>query len=665
MKKKKYDGRTSKNVRLKLGIVLAVILILFGVVIYRLLYWNLSKGQEFERKVLTQQRYSSTDLVYERGDIYDSSGKVLATNERVYHLILEPKNILATDKNGEYTNLEATLSALETYMGIDRDALMETLLENENSLYLPYDDDLDPDAEGRTYDEVSAMKQFMDKAAEKNDEAETAEEKALIAQAELVTGVYFEEEFIRVYPNGSAACKLIGFTSSGNVGQWGIEQYYNEELNGVNGKKYSYLDEDLNVETTRIEPINGNSLVTTINLELQKAMEARLNELNEETGSKNTTITVMNPNNGEILAMTSSYNYDLNNPTDESVLKQLYSDEEIAVFKENQTKEEAGELERESASDILTTIDAFSSIWKNSFISDTFEPGSTFKPFTVAAALEENLYDGDESFYCPGYYTVGSTRIGCSHKHNDIAFDKVIAQSCNTALMTIGLKEGSEMFTSYQKLFGFGQKTNVDLPGEPDTSTVVYKAENMQDVDLATNSFGQNFNVTGLQLMSAFCSVINGGYYYQPHVVKQIIGPDGNVVKNIDKTLLRSTISSEVSEQMRTYLKETVLTGTGKTAAIEGYSIGGKTGTAEKLSPYEKEDGTIVYIRNKTDYIVSFIAFTPAENPEVVVYVTIDEPHVDYQANSGLATRLEKACMEDVIEILGLEPTETTAETEN
>lgn len=657
---KKYDGRTSKNVRIKLGIVMAVILLLFGVVIYRLLYWNLSKGHEFERKVLIQQRYSSTDQIYKRGDIYDSTGKVLATNERVYHLILEPKNILMKDKNGNYKeNLEATISALETYMGIDRDDMMDTLLENENSLYLVYDKDLDPEAEGRTYDEISAMKHFMSKASEKKDEAESEEEKLLIAQAEKVTGVYFEEEFIRVYPNKSAACKVIGFTSDGNVGQWGIERYYNDELNGVDGKKYSYLDEDLNMETTDIDAVDGNSLVTTINLELQLAMEERLKEFTENTGSKNTTITVMNPNNGEILAMTSSYQYDLNDPANSDVLKQLYSDEEIAVFKENQKLEKDGKLEREKASDILTTNDALSSIWKNSFISDTFEPGSTFKPFTVAAGLEEGLYSGDESFYCPGYYTIGNTKIGCSHKHNDIGFNKIIAQSCNTALMTIGLKEGNEMFTSYQKLFGFGQKTSVDLPGEPDTSGVVYKAENMKEMDLATNAFGQNFNVTGLQLMSAFCSVINGGYYYQPHVVKQIIGPDGNVIRNIDKTLLRNTISSEVSEMMRAYLKETVISGTGKSAAIKGYSIGGKTGTAEKYSPFEKEDGTIVYIRNKKDYLVSFIGFTPAEKPEIVIYVTIDEPHVDYQANSGLATRLEKACMEDAVRILGIEPTET------
>lgn len=663
---KKYDGRASKNVKRKLWLIMGVILALFALVAGRLIYWNVSKGHEFEKKVLTQQRYSSTDLPFERGNIYDSTGKLIATNERLYHLILEPKNILLKDKNGDYKpNKEATVSALVTYMGLDKEELEAALLENSESYYLVYDRDLPEDSDGRTYDEISAMKTFMDKAREKKDEAESKAERDLIAQAELVTGVRFEEEFHRVYPNGTTACHLIGFTVSGNLGQWGIEQQYNEELNGVDGKSYSYLDEELNVETTRIEPIDGNSLVTTINLDVQKALESNRKEFEQETGAKNVTITAMNPQNGEILGMTSTYDFDLNDPMNEEVLKQKYSEADIAVFKENQAKADAGEeLERKNASEILTTIDAFSSIWKNSVISDTYEPGSTFKPFTVAASLEEALYDGDEYFYCPGYYTVGNTRIGCSHEHDSISFSNVIAQSCNTALMQIGLKEGYETFTSYQKLFGFGQKTNVDLPGEPDTSTLVYDPDNMKDVDLATNSFGQNFNVTALQLMSAFCSVVNGGYYYQPHVVKQIVGADGNVVKNIDKTLMRTTVSNEVSEQMREYLKETLISGTGKTAAIEGYSIGGKTGTAEKYSPVEREDGTIAYIRNKTDYLVSFIAFTPAEQPEVVIYVTIDEPHVDFQANSGLATRLEKACMEDVVAILGIEKTESSEETE-
>lgn len=647
---KKNDGRSPQKIKMKLTLVMVVIVIAFLFLLGRLLYWNLSKGHEFEKKVLIQQRHSSTELPFERGKIYDTNGKVIASNERLYTLVLEPKNILMKGNDGEYKeNKDITLQALETYMGLSQTEVMEALENNENSFYLEYLDDL-------SYDDISAMKEFMEKASEKKSDAKSAVEKQLISDAEKVTGVYFVEKFNRIYPNGSAACHLIGYVSDGNAGQWGIEQYYNDVLNGTNGRNFAYLNEELKMETERIEPIDGNSVVSTINLDIQKAIEARRQAFDTETGSKMTTITVLNPNNGEILGMTSSYDYDLNNPMDEEVLKQLYSAEEIATFKANQEKEESGEtLEREKTGEILTTIDAFSSIWKNSVITDTFEPGSTFKPFTVAAALEENLYDGDEGFYCPGYLLVNNQRIGCSHQHNDISFHDIIAKSCNTALMTIGLKEGSTVFTEYQKIFGFGQKTGVDLPGEPDTASLLYDAEKMKDIDLATNSFGQNFNVTALQLGSAFCSLVNGGYYYEPHIVKQVLNSDGNVVRNIGKTLLKTTISEETSEKMKPLLEETVLTGTGKAAAIEGYSIGGKTGTAEKITPVER-DGKTYYVRNKEDYLVSFIAFTPVDDPEFLVYVTIDEPNVDYQANAGLAVELERQCMEDIIGILGLKP---------
>lgn len=651
--KKKNDGRSPRKIKLKLMLIMGVITLLFLVLLGRLLYWNLSKGHEFEKKVLIQQRHSSTELPFERGKIYDTNGKVIATNERLYTLILEPKNILMKDNSGEYKeNKDITLKALETYMGLSQVEVMEALEKNADSFYLEYLKDL-------SYDDISAMKEFMEMSSKKKSEAKSAVEKQLISDAEKVAGVYFVENFNRIYPNGSAACHLIGFVSDGNAGQWGIEQYYNDVLNGTNGRNFAYLNEELKMETERIEPINGNSVVSTINLEIQKAIEARRQAFDSETGSKMTTITVLNPNNGEILGMTSSYDYDLNDPMNEEALKQLYSEDEIASFRANQEKEENGEaLEREKPGEILTTIDAFSSIWKNSVVTDTYEPGSTFKPFTVAAALEENLYDGSEGFYCPGYLLVNNQRIGCSHQHNDISFGHIIAKSCNTALMTIGLKEGNLVFTEYQKIFGFGQKTGVDLPGEPDTSTLLYDAEKMKDIDLATNSFGQNFNVTALQLGSAFCSLINGGYYYEPHIVKQVLNSEGNVVRNIGKTLMKTTISEEISEKMKPLLEETVLTGTGKAAAIEGYSIGGKTGTAEKISPVER-DGKTYYVRNKEDYLVSFIAFTPVDDPEFLVYVTIDEPNVDYQANAGLAVELERQCMEDIIGILGLKPDKT------
>lgn len=655
--KRRNDGRTPQKIQLKLMFILFLIIVGFVVLLGRLLYWNLSKGHEFEKKVLIQQRHSSTEIPYERGKIYDATGKVLATNERLYTLILEPKNILVkeTNEKGEKVykeNKDATLKALNKYMGLSEKAVMNALLKNKDSYYLEYKEDL-------TYDEISGMKKFMEKASLKKAKAKSQEEKELIRQAELVTGVYFIENFHRIYPNNSTACHLLGFTSAGNEGQWGIERYYNDELNGINGRNFAYLDEELTMETTRKEPVDGNSIVTTINLDIQKAIEKRRQEFDKNVGSKMTTITVMDPNTGEILGMTNSHDYDLNNPMDESVLSEVYSAEEIQQFEANQRKVEQGKtLKREKPGEILTTIDAFSSIWKNSVITDTFEPGSTYKPFTVASVLEEDIYQGTESFSCPGYLMVNKTKIACSHTHGALEFKDSIAQSCNVALMSMGLKEGKKIFTDYQQLFGFGQKTGIDLPGEANTSNLLYPVDKMQNVDLATNAFGQNFNVTAIQLISSFCSLINGGYYYKPHVVKQITGPDGNVVKNIGKSLMKTTVSKETTELIRDMMEETLLTGTGKKGAIKGYRIGGKTGTAEKITPVEK-NGKTIYIRNKKDYLVSFIAFTPVEKPEFVVYVTIDEPHVDYQANAGLAVELERQCMSDIIKIMGLKKNKT------
>jgi stage V sporulation protein D (sporulation-specific penicillin-binding protein) len=650
--KKRQKGSSPQKVERRLALIVFLIFVGFAVLLGRLLYWNLSSGHEFEKTVLNQQNRSSSEINYERGKIYDANGKVLATNERQYSLILEPKNLLVKVENSDgeevyQESTQKTLEAIEKYLGYSQEDVLAKMEENPDSLYLVYAKEL-------SYDDISDMKKFMEMASKKKANAKSDEEKEEIAWAEQIYGIYFLESYKRIYPNDSVACHLLGFSNSANEGQWGIEKYYNEELNGVNGRKFSYMDEDMNTETTVKDAIDGNSLVTTINLDIQKAIEKRRQAFDDETGSEMTTITVMDPNSGEILGMTTSYDYDLNNPSDETVLQKLYSTEEISTFKANQEiVDEGGTLERTDSSEILTTTDAFSTVWKNSVLTDTFEPGSTYKPFTVASALEENVYDGTEGFSCTGSLTVGSTKIACSHTHGDIEFKDSIAKSCNVALMTIGLREGKEIFTEYQKIFGFGQKTGIDLPGEANTSNLLYSADDMTNVDLATNTFGQNFNVTGIQLISAFCSLINGGYYYQPHVVKQIIDADGNVKQNIDKTLVRTTVSKDTSDKLREMLQETVLSGTGTKAAIKGYTIGGKTGTAEKISEVTV-NGKTRRVRNKTDYLVSFIAFTPVENPQYVIYVTIDQPHVDYQANAGLAVELERKCMKDIIKITGL-----------
>ena len=398
--------------------------------------------------------------------------------------------------------------------------------------------------------------------------------------------------------------------------------YYNDTLNGINGRQYGYLNVDNNVEKTIKDAVNGQSLVTTIDINIQTIVEQKIaafneahaNEAAEGPGSQNTAVIVMNPQNGEILAMADSSGYDLNNPWD---LSAYYTQEEI------------------DAMDEQTTLDTLNGIWQNFCTTYTYEPGSTAKPFTVAAGLETGkLSENDPPYFCDGYQEVGGHTIKCvaySHGgHGAETIEQAIMNSCNDALMQMADKIGKEDFSKYQKIFNFGLKTNIDLPGEARTDTLVKGVVEMGSADLATYSFGQNFNVTMIQLASAFSSIINGGEYYQPHLVKKIVDDNGNTVQNVEPVLLKQTISKQTSDTIKGYLYNTVTSGTAKSAKVEGYSMGGKTGTAEK------------YPRGNGKYLVSFIGFAPVENPEVLVYVVINEPNVENQAQSSLATNLAK-----------------------
>lgn len=639
----------------KLIVVFTVIICLFLILAGRLIYWTVNKGSEFETVVLGQQKHDSTVLPFERGKIYDRNGNILATNEKMYTLILEPKNILADE---EYE--AATVNALHEYMGFAKSDLNKVIKKNKNSYYVVYKKNM-------TYDEVEKMQKFLDLAG-KSTKGVSKAKKAEIQNANNVKGVSFEESYKRVYPYNSLACRVLGFTSSGNVGNWGIEQYYNEELNGVNGRAYYYFNEELDQEQSIKAAKNGNSVVSTIDMQVQKIIEEKLKNFDSKIGSKVTNILVMNPQNGEILGMASSNPYNLNEPMDEKKLLSLYSQSEIdkmkAYTKEKEAKEAAEEdlqsdatqqsTEKKDEEDKKTIYDAFYELWRNSIISNTNEPGSTYKPFTVAAGLESGVLTGNESYFCTGSLMVGKRNIGCSHVHGNITLKDAVAKSCNVAMMNIAFNEGADTFYKYQNLFGFGRSTGIDLPGEAETKSLVYNASNYSNsITLATNAFGQNFNCTMMQMAAGFCSLINGGNYYRPHIVKQIQSDSGNVVENVDKEVLRKTISEETSATIRSYMQETVESGTGTKAQIAGYTIGGKTGTAEKIP------------RNKKDYYISFIGFTPVDNPQLLIYVTIDEPKVSFQANAGLAVELEKSCMEEIVDVLGIKPDNATKTTGN
>lgn len=675
-KKRKVPRRLTTEMRGKLIIVFLVIIFLFLLLVGHLIYWTVKKGDQYKTIVLGQQNHASSIIAYERGKIFDRNGNILATNEKIYTLILEPKNILDKNKNkNNNETFEATVDALCKYFDFDEKDLKKTIQGSLDSYYVVYKKNL-------TYDDVEAFKEFLAKADLSWDENTPAREKAEIEEARKITGVMFEEGYKRVYPYDSLACRVLGFTSSGNKGNWGIEQYYDDTLNGTNGRSYYYFNQELTQEQTVKEAENGNSVVSTIDMQIQQIIEEKIAEFDKEIGSKMTSVLVMNPQNGEILGMASSNPYNLNDPMDESQLLKLFSQSEIDEMKtyteklevekkeedtstetgvdfskkettEEETSTEEGEetTEAEEEEDKKTIYDGFYELWRNSIISDTYEPGSTYKPFTVSAGLENGTLTGEEAYYCTGSLTVGKRNIGCSHVHENINLKNAVAKSCNVAMMNIAFNEGAESFYQYQNLFGFGRKTGIDLPGEADTSSLVYNATTCENsATLATNAFGQNFNCTMIQMASGFASLINGGYYYKPRVVKQVQNDSGDVVEEIGAEVLRETISEETSETIRSYLEETVKSGTGTKAQIPGYSIGGKTGTAEKIP------------RNKEDYYISFMGFAPVDNPQLLIYVTIDEPNVDNQANAALAVSLEKECMEEILKICGIEPTEELTE---
>ena len=647
---KKKRRHLSREVRGRLTFTYVVIICCFLALAGYIIFWTVRNGRTYGTAVLGQKTNSSEEIPYERGKIYDRNGNLLAGNEKLYTLIVEPKNIFDGTEQKQSDYLNATVKALGEYFELDTETIEKKIKDNPDSYYIPL-------KTGLTYQEVEKFEEFCALAQEEIVKTDPVERQIQIKAARNVRGVSFETSYKRIYPYNTLACHLLGFTSAGNVGNWGLEQYYNSTLNGTNGRSYTYFEEDMVQEETVREAVDGNSLVSTIDLQIQQVVEEKLAEFDEEIGSSETSIIVMDPDNGEILAMASSDPFDLNNPSDESYLSYKYSDKEIEeIYEYTQEvleKERKGE-EVEADENKKTKWQAMSAIWRNPIISDTYEPGSTFKPFTVSAGLESGVLSGDEEYVCTGSYSTDNRSIGCSHVHGNISLKDSIAQSCNVAMMNIAIKKlKADNFYYYQNLFGFGQKTGIDLPGEADTSSLVYTAATAaldnNNINLATNSFGQNFNCTMIEMVSGFASLINGGNYYKPHVVKEIQNSDGDIVETKEKELVRKTISEATCKVIKSYMKETVKSGTGTKAAIAGYEVGGKTGTAEKRG------------RNKKDYIISFMGFTPIDDPELLIYVTIDEPHVkDQSTSTRLAVGLERECMKEIVDILGIEPSKST-----
>ncbi len=597
-KKTKKEKKFLYRMQSRLLAAFCIIVVFFIVLIGRIWFLTEKDGERYAKRVLSQQTYVSNEIPYKRGDIVDRNQTELAISTAVYNLIIAPKTILeAKSKDVNVSCKDVTIQYLTQYFDVTEEELNKILEEKPNSQYSIILKELD-------YDTITAFEEIQKKNKD-------------------IVGVWFEKKYKRKYPLNDIACDVVGFTTSDNVGLWGLEGYYNNELNGTAGREYGYYDADLKLERNVKSAINGNTLVTTIDANIQRIVQDKISEFMEETGAVDVGAIVMNPNNGEIYAMSSQTMYDLNNPFD---LTQVYDEKDVKDLTEEEKTIKLNEM------------------WGNFCISYGYEPGSTFKPLTVAAALEENkVYDG-EWFDCNGGEEVGGGWIGCAVRggHGSLTLEGLLMQSCNDGLMQIVRRLGRSTFAKYQSNFNMGQKTGIDLPGEE--RGLVHSEENLGPVQMATSCFGQGLTTTMIQMASAISSVINGGEYYQPHVVKQILNDNGAVVKNISPVLVRKTVSEETSALIRKYMYETVENGTGSAAQISGYSIGGKTGTAEKIP------------RGNKKYLLSFIGFAPVDKPQVVVYVIVNEPNVADQAHSYIATNVVNAIMKDIFPFLDIYP---------
>lgn len=634
MDKQRKTNKFTIKMQKKLVVLFLFILLAFVGLSYRLFIITRDNGEQYKKQVLSQQRYDSTALPYKRGSILDANGSILASSEKVYNVILDS---VAISEKEEY--LEPTLSALQSQLGIETGSIRSYIEANKKtSRYYVL-------AKRLEYEQIEGFQELQNE------------------EGSLIKGIWFEEEYKRTYPGGSLACDVIGFTTSDNVGSYGLEEYYNDVLSGTSGREYGYLNDDSNLERTTIPAEDGNTIVTTIDANIQSIVEKYLKKFDEEyknnahegNGSNNTGCIIMDVNSGEVLAMASYPVYDLNDTRNTDAL--------IGMPLLDATGKKTGEyINEENVGTLSEDPDVLyqnlNALWKNFCINDTYEPGSVSKPFTVAAGIESGSITGNESYNCEGMLHVGEHDIKCHNRYGDgyLTVTEGVERSCNVNMMYIAMATGKETFLKFQHNFNLGLKTNIDLAGEARTASLVYNVNTMGPTDLATNSFGQGYNATMIQMMAGFCSLINGGYYYEPHVVSKIVSPSGATVQNIEPRLLKQTISEATSAKIRDMCKQVVIgeNGTGKTARPAGYIIGGKTGTAETLP------------RGNHEYVVSFMGYAPADDPQIAIYVVVDRPNVPgyIMDDAKFATRIVRSILTEVLPYKGIFMTEELSDKE-
>ncbi len=663
MAKQKHRKFTS-SMQKKLVVLFFLVLLAFAYLIIKIANINRDNGEAYKKQVLAQQSYDSTTLPYKRGSIEDKNGTVLAYSEKVYNLIIDSKLLNVDDG----IHIEPTLDILQkAFAELDIDEVRSYVEKNPGASYKKFLRQLENNRIENFNTMIdSAISENAIKRSELRKDGKDEEANAIVDPAK--NGIWFEEEYKRKYPYNTLACDVIGFVQGGNEGQYGLEEYYNKTLNGINGRSYGYLNADGTLTRTVKEAEDGYSLITSLDTNIQSIVEKHITEFADKNrnayrtgpGADNVGVIIMNPNNGEIYAIAGYPVFNLNDPQNMEGVdltqyahllsqKDLY--EAVGISENSISENEIDIMElvtNESLSDNGIIKNA---VWKNFCISDTFEPGSTMKPFTVAGAIDSASIEGDEVYVCNGALDIGEHTIHCHNRFGDgpLSVKEGIAKSCNVVLMDVAFAMGKSEWLRYNRNFGFGSNTGIDLAGESSGAANVF-TERMGQTDLAVASFGQGFNVSMIQMAAGFSALINGGKYYEPHLVTRIVNSEGAVVREFDPREVKQVISSEVSDKVRDDCNAVVMSDpeecTGWTARPAGYTMGGKTGTAEKLP------------RAAKNYVISFMGYVPAEDPEVLCYVVLDHPnHADQGNSTRLATTLCKDIMTEVLPYLNIFPT--------
>mgnify|MGYP000519007219 CR=1 FL=1 len=568
-----YRNKTfnRKKVMIVFVAVFFIMMFLIGRLVYLMIFCSEYYGNKAEN-LHERER----DIKAARGKLLDANGTVLATNKSVCTISVI---------HNQMEEPEKVIAMLVKELGISEETARKRV------------------------EKVSSIERVKTNVAKETGDA---------IRAYGLSGVKVDEDYKRYYPYGTLASKVLGFTGADNQGILGLEVKYDEYLQGTNGKILTLTDargiEIENAGESRLEPVNGYDLCLSLDYNIQMYCEQAAKKVCTKKSADSVSVIVMNPQNGELMAMVNYPEFDLNDPFT------LVGD----------TGESVSAEEKQNL---------LNKMWRNQCISDTYEPGSTFKIITAAAALEEGVVKLDDTFYCPGYKIVEDRRIRCARTtgHGAETFETGIMNSCNPVFMELGERLGAENFAGYFKQFGLLSKTNIDLPGE--AGTIMHKTENIGPVELATISFGQSFQITPIQLVTTVSSIINGGTRVTPHFGVSVQDADGNTVKTFSYETHENICTAETSETMRYLLEKVVSEGTGKNAKIEGFSIGGKTATSQTLP------------RSDHKYISSFLGFAPADNPQVLVLVVINNPQGIYYGGT-IAAPVAKEIFENILPYL-------------